>query len=112
MLFLSPPRVATPSDIETALEYGCRLLKFFPAGQLSGLTYLRAMAAPYAHLGLRYVPLGGLTAANADEYLGDPLVTAVGGSWIAPRELIKAGDWAAITANAREVSALVAAFRT
>ena len=95
------PGVATPGDIEAALEHGAQLLKFFPAEQLGGLPYLRAMAAPYAHLGLRYLPLGGLTAANAGHYLGDPLIAAIGGSWIAPREAIKARDWPTIEANAR-----------
>jgi 2-dehydro-3-deoxyphosphogluconate aldolase/(4S)-4-hydroxy-2-oxoglutarate aldolase len=95
------PGIATPSDIESALEHGCRLLKFFPAEQLGGLSYLRAMAAPYAHLGLRYIPLGGLTEANAGTYLNDPLIAAIGGSWIAPRETIKAKDWTKIASSAR-----------
>jgi 2-dehydro-3-deoxyphosphogluconate aldolase/(4S)-4-hydroxy-2-oxoglutarate aldolase len=99
--FAFGPGVATPSDIEVALEHGAKLLKFFPAEQLGGLPYLRAMAAPYAHLGLRYIPLGGLTAANAGSYLHDPLIAAVGGSWIAPREAIKARDWPAIESSAR-----------
>ena len=98
--FSFAPGIATPTDIEIAIEHGCRLLKFFPAEQLGGLPYLRAMAAPYAHLGLRYIPLGGLTASNAGSYLNDPLIAAIGGSWIAPREAIKANDWAAITSNA------------
>jgi 2-dehydro-3-deoxyphosphogluconate aldolase/(4S)-4-hydroxy-2-oxoglutarate aldolase len=102
------PGITTPTDIEAALEHGCRLLKFFPAEQLGGLPYLRAMAAPYAHLGVRYVPLGGLTAANAGTYLRDPLIAAIGGSWIAPRDLIKAGDWAGIRSNARAAAELVA----
>lgn len=100
------PGIATPTDIEIAVEHGCRLLKFFPAEQLGGLSYLRAMAAPYAHLGLRYVPLGGLTADNAGDYLRDPLIAAIGGSWIAPRDLIKAQAWDKITANARAAKAL------
>ncbi len=99
--FSFAPGIATPSDIEAALEHGARLLKFFPAEQLGGLPYLRAMAAPYAHLGLRYIPLGGLTAANAGSYLGDPLIAAIGGSWIAPREAIKARDWNSIAAKSR-----------
>jgi 2-dehydro-3-deoxyphosphogluconate aldolase/(4S)-4-hydroxy-2-oxoglutarate aldolase len=102
------PGIATPTDIEIALEHGCRVLKFFPAEQLGGLTYLRAMAAPYAHLGLRYIPLGGLTAANAGEYLEDPLIAAIGGSWIAPRDAIKRNDWDKIAANASEAAQLVA----
>ena len=107
--FSFSPGIATPSDVEVALEHGCRLLKFFPAEQLGGLKYLRAMAAPYAHLGLRYVPLGGLTADNAASYLQDPLIAAIGGSWIAPREVIKANDWAMITANAQGASRSAAA---
>jgi 2-dehydro-3-deoxyphosphogluconate aldolase/(4S)-4-hydroxy-2-oxoglutarate aldolase len=99
--FSFAPGIATPTDIEIAIEHGCRLLKFFPAEQLGGLPYLRALAAPYAHLGLRYIPLGGITAVNAGSYLNDPLIAAIGGSWIAPREAIKANDWATITSNAR-----------
>lgn len=103
------PGIATPTDVEIALEHGCRLLKFFPAEQLGGLPYLRAMAAPYAHLGVRYMPLGGLTAANAGSYLNDPLVAAIGGSWIAPREAINANDWPAIVSNARAARQLALA---
>lgn len=102
------PGIATPSDVECALEHGARLLKFFPAEQLGGLKYLRAMAAPYAHLGLRYVPLGGLTADNAASYLTDPLIAAIGGSWIAPREAIRAKDWSTIASNARGARQLAA----
>lgn len=101
------PGIATPTDIEMALEHGCRLLKFFPAEQLGGLAYLRAMSAPYAHLGVRYVPLGGLTADNATSYLQDPLIAAIGGSWIAPRDVVKANDWEKITASARAAQQLV-----
>ena len=101
------PGIATPSDIETALEHGAKLLKFFPAEQLGGLLYLRAMAAPYAHLGLRYIPLGGLTAANAGTYFNDPLIAAIGGSWIAPREAVKAREWQTIESNARAARRLV-----
>ena len=101
------PGIATPTDIEMALEHGCRLLKFFPAEQLGGLAYLRAMSAPYAHLGVRYVPLGGLTADNACSYLQDPLIAAIGGSWIAPRDVVKANDWEKITASARAAQQLV-----
>jgi 2-dehydro-3-deoxyphosphogluconate aldolase/(4S)-4-hydroxy-2-oxoglutarate aldolase len=96
------PGVATPSDIEQALEFGCRLLKFFPAEGCGGLTYLRNMAAPYMHLGLRYIPLGGLNTGNLEAYAKEPLVHALGGSWIAPRELILKQDWDAIRSNARD----------
>jgi 2-dehydro-3-deoxyphosphogluconate aldolase / (4S)-4-hydroxy-2-oxoglutarate aldolase len=90
------PGVATPSELEVALELGCREVKFFPAEPLGGLDYLRAMAAPYAHLGVRFFPLGGLKVENMGSYLIDPLTLGVGGSWLAPRELIRSGDWLAI----------------
>ena len=96
------PGIATPSEVEKAVEMGCRILKFFPAESMGGLAYLKSMAAPYAHLGLRYVPLGGLNAKNMAEYLKSPLVAGIGGSWLATRELINNEKWEIITANARE----------
>ncbi len=90
------PGIATPSDLELALELGCAEVKFFPAEACGGLEYLRSLAAPYAHLGVRFIPLGGLKLENMGAYLIDPLVLAVGGSWLAPRNLIQSGDWLAI----------------
>jgi 2-dehydro-3-deoxyphosphogluconate aldolase/(4S)-4-hydroxy-2-oxoglutarate aldolase len=101
------PGVCTPSEIELALELGCRVLKLFPAEPSGGLAYLRSIAAPYAHLGVRYIPLGGVTAANAESYLREPDVLALGGSWLAPRDLIRRQDWPAVTANAAEATAIV-----
>ena len=101
------PGVATPSDVESALEEGCKLLKFFPAEPGGGLPYLRAMAAPYAHLGVRYIPLGGLSLKNLPDYAAEPLVAAIGGSWLAPKSLIAAASWHEISQLAREaVSAI------
>ncbi len=105
------PGIATPSDIEAALEFGCRLLKFFPAETAGGIRHLKALAAPYAHLDLRYMPLGGLTLDNIAAYLALPCVTAVGGSWLAPRPAIRSRDWAAITRNAAQATAAIAAIR-
>lgn len=101
------PGIATPSDIETALEYGCRVLKLFPAEPMGGLSYLKAIAAPYAHLGIKYVPLGGLTAANMANYLAEPSITAIGGSWLAPRDAIRQADWQGITRKAAEARQVV-----
>ena len=101
------PGVCTPTDVELALEHDCRLLKFFPAEPCGGLAYLRAIAAPYAHLGVKYIPLGGVSLGNAELYLKEPAVHALGGSWLAPRELIQRHDWAAITANASAATAIV-----
>ena len=105
------PGICTPSDIETALEQGCKLLKFFPSEPCGGLPYLKAIAAPYAHLGLRYIPLGGVDINNAEHYLSEPMIQAIGGSWLAPREVIQRKDWAAITANAAQASAIVQKLR-
>ncbi len=99
---LFTPGIAVPSDIERALPCGCTLLKFFPAEGLGGARYLRSMASPYASLGLRFIPLGGLTPQNVRSYLEMEEVAAVGGSWIAPRQLIARQDWLTIARNARE----------
>ncbi|MFC1739437.1 bifunctional 4-hydroxy-2-oxoglutarate aldolase/2-dehydro-3-deoxy-phosphogluconate aldolase [Planctomycetota bacterium] len=98
------PGIATPSDIERSIELGCRLLKFFPAEAIGGLSYLKSIAAPYAHRNLLYIPLGGVNADNMESYLQESTVLAVGGSWIAPRKLIENRNWQAITENARQAS--------
>ena len=97
------PGVATPSEIEQALEFDCDILKFFPAESLGGLKYLKSMQAPYAHLDLQFIPLGGLTAENAEDYLQEDIILAVGGSWIASESAITSGDWVGITQRANAV---------
>lgn len=101
------PGVCTPTDIELALEQDCRVLKFFPSEPCGGLAYLRTIAAPFAHLGVRYIPLGGVGAGNAEAYLREPSVLALGGSWLAPREVIQRQDWTRITTTAAEVMGIV-----
>ncbi len=100
------PGVATPSEIEGAFNQGCQILKFFHAEGMGGAKYLQAINAPYKHLGLRYIPLGGLGAHNLRDYLALPEVVAIGGSWIAPQAMIKAKDWTAIARNAKEASSI------
>lgn len=102
------PGVMTPSDVDQAAAEGVRLLKFFPAETVGGLRHLKQIAAPFAHLGLRYLPLGGITLDNVASYFESELVAAVGGSWVAPREAIQARDWKKIARNAREAMARVA----
>ena len=97
------PGIATPSDLEAAIELGCRFVKFFPAEPMGGVGYLRSMSAPYKHLGIRYFPLGGLNADNMVDYLKEPGVATVGGSWIVKQDLVARGDWAGLTARAAEV---------
>lgn len=100
------PGVQTPSDLQAALESGCRLVKFFPAESAGGLVHLRSMHAPFAHLGLRYIALGGIDAQKAAGYLAEPCVAAVGGSWIAPTALVRQGAWEQIRRNAAAARAL------
>lgn len=95
------PGIATPSELERAIEMGCRNVKFFPAEPQGGLPYLRSMMAPYRHLGIRCVPLGGLNMDNMKAYLADEHITAIGGSWLAPRDRIRQGDWQAIRDKAQ-----------
>lgn len=101
------PGVCTPTDIEMALELGCRVLKFFPSEPSGGLSYLKSAAAPYMHLGVKYIPLGGVSAKNAEDYLRDPNVMALGGSWLGPRDLIQKKDWTSITKLASEATEIV-----
>lgn len=101
------PGIMTPTDIDMAIQEGCRLLKFFPAESSGGLAHLKNIAAPYAHLGPKFIPLGGVSLANMMTYLNSDLIAAVGGSWLAPRDLIQQQDWKKIENNAREaISAL------
>lgn len=99
------PGIMTPSEIEQALEHGCKLMKFFPAESSGGMKHLQSMAAPYKHLGISFIPLGGVKLSNMKSYTDSPLVTAIGGSWIAPTSLIDAKDWVQIRKNAEEAVA-------
>ncbi len=88
------PGCATPSDIEAALGFGLSTVKFFPAEALGGLKLIKAMSAPYGSV--TFVPTGGIDEKNVGEYLAFDRVLAVGGSWMAPGDAIKARDWARI----------------
>lgn len=81
------PGIATPTEIERALEFNLDVVKFFPAEALGGLTYLKAISAPYGNL--RFVPTGGIDENNLLVYLQFPKVLACGGSWMVKSELIK-----------------------
>ena len=94
------PGCSSPSDIEQALELGLECVKFFPAEQSGGIAAIKAMAAPYAKLA--FLPTGGISAGNLNEYLGFERVVACGGSWMVDAALIEAGDFAAIERLARE----------
>ena len=101
------PGICTPSDIEAAIELGCRLLKFFPAESMGGLKHLKNISAPYNYLGLQFIPLGGLNQDNMGSYLDSPSVIGIGGSWIAKKDVINAKNWDVITANAKAATEVV-----
>lgn len=98
------PGVATASEAMGAAEAGFQALKFFPAEPAGGLAYLKALAGPLPDL--VFCPTGGIDAARAADYLALSNVRCVGGSWIAPKAAIAAGDWRLIEANAGRAAAL------
>jgi 2-dehydro-3-deoxyphosphogluconate aldolase/(4S)-4-hydroxy-2-oxoglutarate aldolase len=105
------PGIANPTDIEAALESGCKLLKFFPAEALGGAKLLSALSAPYRHTGVRFMPTGGASPANLGAYLALDTVAAVGGTWIAKKEDMAGGKWEEIALRCREARAMVDAAR-
>jgi len=95
------PGIMTPTDLQAALKAGCQLVKFFPAMAAGGPDMLKNIAAPYAHTGIRFNPTGGVNMANLGDWLAIPQVRAVGGTWIATKADIAAGNWEKIAENAR-----------
>ncbi len=98
------PGVATASDLMAAMARGFSTVKFFPASNLGGIPAIRALSGPLPHA--RFCPTGGVSAANAAEWLAVPNVVAVGGSWLTPAADLRAGNWAAIEGYARQASGL------
>jgi 2-dehydro-3-deoxyphosphogluconate aldolase / (4S)-4-hydroxy-2-oxoglutarate aldolase len=89
------PGVATATEVMAALSLGADTVKLFPAASLGGTATVAALAAPFP--GLKFVPTGGIDATGAASYLRHPAVLAVGGSWMAPAALVRAGEWRQIT---------------
>jgi 2-dehydro-3-deoxyphosphogluconate aldolase/(4S)-4-hydroxy-2-oxoglutarate aldolase len=98
------PGIATAGEAMTLMEHGYRRLKFFPAEPAGGAEYVKALASPLQ--ALKFCPTGGISLAKAPAYLALPNVICVGGSWVAPADAIKAGDWARIETLAREAAGL------
>jgi 2-dehydro-3-deoxyphosphogluconate aldolase/(4S)-4-hydroxy-2-oxoglutarate aldolase len=96
------PGVMTPSEVMRARDWGYRTVKLFPAAQAGGLSMVQALAGPLPDVSL--CPTGGISAQNAAEFLRQPNVAMVGGSWVTPQALIEAGDWSAITQLARQAN--------
>lgn len=104
------PGCATVSEAIALAERGFQVLKFFPAEASGGMPWLKAVAAPLP--ALRFCPTGGIDMRNAGAYLALPNVIAIGGSWVAPKEALAAGDFGRITALAREAVKLSFTRRT
>ena len=103
------PGVVTPGEIMHAMELGWKHLKFFSAETFGGVNALKALAGPFGHTGVKFIPTGGITAATLPDYLALPQVAAVGGSWMAERKLVAEKNWAKITALTAEAMKVIAA---
>ena len=103
------PGIATATELQRAWNLGLDTVKFFPTGLAGGSAMLKALAAVFR--GIRFMPTGGVSAANLAEYLAVPSVIACGGSWLTPAEVIKTGNYAAITRLAQEALAIAASVR-
>ena len=98
------PGIATATELVAGIAAGFSFFKLFPANIAGGIDALKAFSSPFQQA--RFCPTGGVSAKNAADYLALPNVICVGGSWVAPVDAVKAGDWDRITALAREARAL------
>ena len=98
------PGIMTPSELIAGLGFGFTTFKLFPAQQAGGIGMLKAMHGPFPEI--VFCPTGGITRATAPDFLALPNVACVGGSWVAPSDKVRAGDWAGIEALARDAAEL------
>ncbi|PQA86572.1 2-dehydro-3-deoxyphosphogluconate aldolase [Marinicaulis flavus] len=98
------PGVNTPTEVQRAWNFGLRAVKFFPAGLAGGAPMLKALSSVFRDM--RFMPTGGVSASNLNEYLSLPSVIACGGSWLTSQKAIDEGDYAAVTALAKEALAI------
>jgi 2-dehydro-3-deoxyphosphogluconate aldolase/(4S)-4-hydroxy-2-oxoglutarate aldolase len=103
------PGIQTPTEVEMALEFGLKVVKFFPAEAAGGLKMIKALAGPYVNT--YFMPTGGINMDNAPDYLKYEKIWAVGGSWIAKKDEIAAGKFEDIKVKAEEAAALVKMIR-
>lgn len=98
------PGIMTPSEVSVCLNYQLLLLKFFPAESAGGVKHLKSIIAPFAHTGVKFTPTGGVNKENYKSYLEISQVISVGGTWMATKEDITAGNWSKIKNNCLEIS--------
>ncbi|MCI8991723.1 MAG: bifunctional 4-hydroxy-2-oxoglutarate aldolase/2-dehydro-3-deoxy-phosphogluconate aldolase [Eubacterium sp.] len=101
------PGCCTPTEVVMAMEFGLKVVKFFPASRYGGLETIKALGGPFPQI--RFMPTGGINAGNIKEYLEDPKVIACGGSWMVKESLIKEGKFDEITKMTKEAVELVTA---
>ncbi len=89
------PGCVTPTEIMMAVNRGLKVVKFFPANVYGGLNAMKNLSAPFT--GVKFLPTGGVNAANIKEYVSAPFIFAVGGSWVCPKKEVAAGDFEKIT---------------
>ena len=106
------PGIATASELSQALTAGCIFVKFFPAEAAGGVKMLKNLLGAFRFTGVKFMPTGGVNVSNAADYLSVPEVLCCGGTWIAPKAAIEAGDWAEIERLASEAASLVRVART
>ena len=100
------PGIATASELSQALALGCSFVKFFPAESAGGVKYIKDLLGAFRWTGVKFMPTGGVKLSNVADYLSVPEIICCGGTWIAPKDAIKADDWVTIEKLASEAAAL------
>lgn len=103
------PGTCNPTNVETAIEFGLDVVKFFPAEASGGLKFIKAIAAPYPQV--KFMPTGGINEDNVRDYLKYDRIIACGGSWMVKGDLIKAGDFDKICELTRNAADIVREIR-
>ncbi len=101
------PGAVTAAEIEQCMGYGHKYIKFFPASVFGGVKWLQAMKPVYSHMGVKFMPLGGVKIDNVKEYLGESNVFACGGSWLCPRDVLAKKDWSELKNRFVEASNII-----
>jgi 2-dehydro-3-deoxyphosphogluconate aldolase/(4S)-4-hydroxy-2-oxoglutarate aldolase len=96
------PGIITASELEKALELGCYTMKLFPCDLSGGISLIKALQGPYAHTGVKFIPMGGINLTNLHQYMAYDIVLAAGGSWIASAEMIAQKNYNKIKENVEQ----------
>ncbi len=101
------PGIATASELSQALTAGAKMVKFFPAEAAGGVKMIKNLLGAFRFTGVKFMPTGGISAENLPTYLAVPEIVCCGGTWVVPKDALKAGDFDRIRALAAEAAALV-----